>query len=216
MDGPVVFINPNSDEKVTEAIASAATLQTPAADQLVFDFVTVLSSPKTIASDEDAAFAAAKVAEIVASRPDAAAFVIACFSDPGLKEAQSLCRVPVIGIQRAAILTALAMAGQFGVLALSQRSIPRHMREYEALGVRPFLAAERGLSDVSALAAGTCEAAFAESIEVGHKLIEEGARAIVLGCAGFSPRRRALQEALNVPVIDPVMAASAMISSFGR
>jgi Asp/Glu/hydantoin racemase len=38
----------------------------------------------------------------------------------------------------------------------------------------------------------------------------DGAEAIVMGCAGMARHRRALEEALGVPVIDPTQAAVTM------
>ena len=48
-------------------------------------------------------------------------------------------------------------------------------------------------------------------IAVGRELRDEDrAGAIVMGCAGMARHRRALEEALGVPVIDPTQAAVAM------
>jgi Asp/Glu/hydantoin racemase len=48
-------------------------------------------------------------------------------------------------------------------------------------------------------------------IEVGRQLRDEdGAEAVVMGCAGMARHRRPLEEALGIPVIDPTQAAVAM------
>jgi Asp/Glu/hydantoin racemase len=48
-------------------------------------------------------------------------------------------------------------------------------------------------------------------IEVGRALKEEdGAGAIVMGCAGMARHRRPLEQALGIPVIDPSQAAVTM------
>jgi len=48
-------------------------------------------------------------------------------------------------------------------------------------------------------------------VEVGLKLKDDdGAEAIVMGCAGMARHRRPLEEALGIPVIDPTQAAVAM------
>ncbi|MBV9054460.1 MAG: Asp/Glu racemase, partial [Hyphomicrobiales bacterium] len=39
---------------------------------------------------------------------------------------------------------------------------------------------------------------------------EDGADAIIMGCAGMARHRRSLEEALGVPVIDPTQSAVAM------
>jgi Asp/Glu/hydantoin racemase len=48
-------------------------------------------------------------------------------------------------------------------------------------------------------------------IAVGRELKErDRADVIVMGCAGMARHRRALEEAVGVPVIDPVQAAVTM------
>jgi allantoin racemase len=52
---------------------------------------------------------------------------------------------------------------------------------------------------------------LAKMIEVGRALKDEdGAGAIVMGCAGMARLRKPLEEALNIPVIDPTQAAATM------
>jgi Asp/Glu/hydantoin racemase len=52
---------------------------------------------------------------------------------------------------------------------------------------------------------------LAKMIEVGRALKDEdGAGAIVMGCAGMARLRRPLEDALGIPVIDPTQAAVAM------
>ncbi len=45
--------------------------------------------------------------------------------------------------------------------------------------------------------------------EAGTKLKQMGAGAIILGCAGMSPQRGILEEALGIPVVDATQAAVA-------
>jgi Asp/Glu/hydantoin racemase len=46
--------------------------------------------------------------------------------------------------------------------------------------------------------------------EVGRALLDDGADAVVLGCAGMARHRAPLEQALGVPVIEPTQAAVAM------
>lgn len=205
--GPILFINPNSTEEVTEGIR-AAVAPYVLRDGPAFECVTITESPSTIMTDDDVAFAAGRLADLAESRPDASAIVICCFSDPGLALTRSRVRIPVIGCQEAGIMTALMRARKFGIVALSPKSIPRHMRRIEEMGVASRLAAEEGLDFVSALDAGTSDAVFADTVEIGKRLIAAGAGALVPGCAGFAPRRRQLESVLGIPVVDPVQAAA--------
>ena len=78
--GPIVIINPNSSVKVTEEIArSVAPFR--CMDGPEFECIGITHGPATISTMQDSAEAALNVAAIVQSRPDASAFVVACFSD---------------------------------------------------------------------------------------------------------------------------------------
>jgi allantoin racemase len=48
-------------------------------------------------------------------------------------------------------------------------------------------------------------------VEIGRQLQEQdGAEAVVMGCAGMARHRHPLEEALGIPVIDPTQAAVTM------
>jgi Asp/Glu/hydantoin racemase len=78
------------------------------------------------------------------------------------------------------------------------------------MGLTDRLTRERPLNmSVAETASG--EGTLARMIEVGRALKEEdGAGAIVMGCAGMARHRRPLEQALGIPVIDPTQAAVAM------
>ena len=78
---------------------------------------------------------ALNVGRVVEERTDAAAYMIACYSQPGVDIARSLTKRPVYDIQNAGVLSALAAADSFGVVAVSVLSIPRHLRQLRRLGV---------------------------------------------------------------------------------
>jgi Asp/Glu/hydantoin racemase len=202
----ILVINPNSSAVVTQGLHDALAGFSGA----TFDCIDIPDAPATIMTEEDVARAGLAVADRIKADPGADGYVIACFSDPGLDLARSLTAKPVIGIQEAGILTALARADRFGIVALGPKSIPRHMRKMRALGVMGRLAGELDLGGVSAEDAGYSDEVYARTLEIGARLRDMGAGAIVPGCAGFAPRRRALEQALGIAVIDPVQAACAM------
>ncbi|MEP1767955.1 MAG: aspartate/glutamate racemase family protein [Sulfitobacter sp.] len=210
--GPIVVINPNSSEQVTEEIARAVA-PFRLSDGPTFECIGIAHGPATISTMKDSAEAALNVAEIVQSRADASAFVVACFSDPGVDLCRTLVRQPVIGIQEAGILSAMAQADLFGIIALGPASVARHRLRIRQMGVEARLAAELPLDNVSAEDAGQSAAVFEQTLEVGAKLRAAGAGAIVLGCAGFSPRRRALEQEIGIRVVDPVTAAATLALS---
>jgi allantoin racemase len=110
----------------------------------------------------------------------------------------------------AGVLTALARGGRFGVIAIGQRSIRRHVRYMRQMGLMDRFAGERPLNmSVAETASG--EGTLARMIAVGRELRDEdGADVIVMGCAGMARHRAPLEAALGVPVIDPTQAAVAM------
>ena len=110
----ILVINPNSSAAVTSGMRDALA----GFRGVDFDCVDIPSSPATIMTEEDVARAGLRVADRIAAYPDADAYVIACFSDPGLDLARSLTSKPVIGIQEAGILSALARAAVDDVIAL--------------------------------------------------------------------------------------------------
>ena len=144
------------------------------------------------------------------TRADASAFVIACYSDPGIDAAQEAMARPVIGIQAAGTATALTRADMFGVIAIGEPSILRHRKYMRRMGVLDRLAGERALNmSVDETARG--ENTFKRMVEVGGQLKDDGADCLILGCAGMAKHRAPLEEALGVPVIDPVQAATAIV-----
>jgi allantoin racemase len=138
------------------------------------------------------------------------AFVLACYSDPGLHVCREGTARPVFGIAECGVLTALARGGRFGVIAIGQRSIARHMRYLRQMALIDRLAGERPLNmSVAETASG--DNTLARMVEVGRRLRDEdGAEAVVMGCAGMARHRRPLEEALGIAVIDPTQAAVTM------
>jgi allantoin racemase len=137
------------------------------------------------------------------------AFIIACYSDPGLHVCREGTARPVFGIAECGVLTALARAERFGVIAIKQRSIARHIRYLRQMGLMDRLAGERPLE--LSVAESASEGTLPRMIEVGRALKEQdGANAIVMGCAGMARHRKPLEDALGIPVIDPTQAAVTM------
>ena len=134
-----------------------------------------------------------RCADLVESDNRSAAFVIACYSDPGLHVCREATDRPVFGIAECGVLTALTRAETFGVIAIAQRSIRRHVRYLRQMGLMDRLAGERPLNmSVAETASG--EGTLAKMIEVGRALKEQdGAGAIVMGCAGMARHRKPLE-----------------------
>ncbi len=139
---------------------------------------------------------------------EAAAFVYACFSDPGLSELRRATSKPVFGIAESAYRQAAENDTRFGVISILETSVARHRRYIEALGLGDSLAGDRPIGlGVTALG-DDAQATFARLLRVGQQLRDrDDADAIVLGCTAMVPYREQLQTILGVPVVDPVRAA---------
>src|ERR671933_1502002 len=140
----ILVINPNSNEAVTRGIDEAlAPLRF--ADGPEIRCVTLAEGPFGIESQADADSVAMPLRRLVEADDGSAAFVIACYSDPGLFACREGTDRPVFGIAECGVLTALARAERFGVIAVKSRSIRRHVRYLRQMGLMDRLAGERAL-----------------------------------------------------------------------
>ena len=205
----LIVINPNSSATVTEGIDRA--VEPLRALGMPIRCVTLAEGPPGIESQSQADETIPHMLRLAASlEEEAAGFVIACFGDPGLHALRDRTDKPVLGIQEAAVMTALTMGQRFGVIAILPGSIPRHLRAFGAMGVMDRFAGDRALNlTVAGLAVP--DVTLARMIEVGTALRDtDGADVLILGCAGMAQYRKSLQDALGLPVIDPCQAAVAM------
>ena len=206
----ILVINPNSTEAVTAGIDRAMEPLRISGGPSI-ECVTLRDGPPGIETQAHVESVVAPISVMVRSRDnDCSAFVIACYSDPGLHAVREAVDVPVLGIMESGVLTALTLGQRFGVIAILPGSIPRHLRAYGAMGVQARLAGELAIGlNVTELA--QYERTLARMTEVGRRLRDEhGADVIVMGCAGMAAYRTALQQALGLPVVEPSQAAVAM------
>lgn len=207
--GRILVVNPNSNETVTKGLADAlAPVQF--ADGPQIECRTLQEGPYGIETQEHVESVTLPLRKLVAGSNNVDAFVIACYSDPGLHVCREATSRPVFGINECGVLTALATGERFGVIAIAQRSIRRHVRYMRQMGLLDRLAGERPL-DMSVAETASGENTLERMIAIGEKLRDEdGADVIVMGCAGMTRHRRPLEMALGVPVVDPAQAAVAM------
>ena len=202
-------VNPNSNEAVTRGIDEAVQpLRFDGGPEIVCS--TLAEGPFGVETQEHVESVALPLRRLVEADNASDAFIIACYSDPGLHVCREGTTRPVFGIAECGVLTALARAERFGVIAIMQRSIARHMRYLRQMGLMDRLAGERPLNmSVAEIASG--DGTLSRMIEVGRALKEQdGANAIVMGCAGMARHRKPLEDVLGIPVIDPTQAAVTM------
>jgi allantoin racemase len=200
----ILIVNPNTTASMTETIAVAARAVAAAGTEI--SAVTSSMGPASIEGFYDEAFAIPGLIQTLLNANDADAGIIACFDDSWLDAARSVARFPVVGICEAALVTAGQLAKRIAVIT----TLPRSIAPLEEL-VRRYGFAERArvtacnvavldLEKPGSGAAGKLEAGIASALD-------EGAEAIVLGCAGMADLAQKLSEKFDVPVVDGVAAA---------
>jgi len=208
MPDRILVINPNSTDAVTGAIEDAmAPLRIPGEPEI--ECMTLREGPPGVESQMDADSVILPLCRMI-READAAAFVIACFSDPGLFSAREATAKPVLGIAECGILTALTLGHRFGVISILAHSVPRHLRYIAAMGVGQRLAGDLPIGlGIAELA--DARTTLARIIDIGRGLRNHnGADVLVMGCAGMARYRADLEEAVRIPVVEPTQAAVAM------
>jgi len=200
----ILVVNPNTTVSMTATIAAAA--RAVAAPGTEISAVTSSMGPVSIEGFYDEAFAVPGLIQALLQAPDADAAIIACFDDTGLDAARSVAPFPVVGICEAALLTAGQIAKRIAVIT----TLPRSIVPLEEL-VRRYGFAERARVTASNVAVLDLEkpgsgAAKKLDAEIARAL-EQGAEAIVLGCAGMADLAAALSQKFGVPIVDGVAAA---------
>jgi allantoin racemase len=206
----IYVINPNSTAAVTAAIDEA--LQPLRCnDGPEIECLTLPEGPPGIQTQRDVDGVVGPLLKRAAALENqAAAFVIACFSDPGLHALREQSGRPAFGIAECGVLTALSMAHRFGVIAILPGSITRHLRYYGAMGITDRLAGELAIN-VGVVDLANEELTRSRMTDCGLRLRDvHGADVVVMGCAGMTKYRGVLEDELGIPVVEPTQAAVAM------
>jgi allantoin racemase len=206
----ILVINPNSSQTVTDGISKAVDPLRLAGGPEI-ECATLAEGPAGIETQAHVESVVLPLQRMIRSRGnDADAFVIACFSDPGLHLARETTGKPVFGIAESGYLTALARGERFGVISILPTSIPRHLRQIRQLGLLDRFAGDR------AIGLGVGELAEDDRVRdrmlrVGEALRDrDGAGVLVMGCAGMARFHRDIERAIGIPVVEPTKAAVTM------
>ncbi|MCR9176898.1 MAG: aspartate/glutamate racemase family protein [Alphaproteobacteria bacterium] len=204
----ILVVNPNTTSSMTDKIRDTAlAVAAPGTEILALN---PADGPVSIEGHYDEAMSLpgllTETRKGVADGADAV--VIACFDDSGLEACREMVDVPVLGICEAAMAAASMVGHGFSVVTTLPRATPiiealalkygyeRHCRRVRAAAI-PVLA----LEEDSKAAAEKVRAEVLAAIE------EDGAEAVLLGCAGMTDLAAALSAETGVPVIDGVAAA---------
>lgn len=205
----ILLINPNATASMTEqALRSARRVALPGTRICA---ATGTDAPLSIEGFADEALSVpSMLGQIRAAEGQGAqATVIACFDDPGLDAAREVAAGPVIGICQAGVQAAMVLSKRFSIITTLPRSVPaiedlvqrygaqHHCRKVRCIDL-PVLALEADMGHAHALLRA----------EIVRARDDEGAEAVVLGCAGMSELADSLSRETGVVVIDGVIVAT--------
>ncbi len=208
-------VNPNTTRSMTLKIGAAA--KAAASPGVEVSAANPDFGPPSIEGYFDEAFSVPGLIEEIGKARNADAFVIACFDDTGLEAARCACAQPVVGIGEAAFHMASLIAAKFSVVTTLQRSIAPIEHNLVKYGLSARCARVRA-ADVPVLALEEPGSGARRIIakEIERALAEDGAEAIVLGCAGMTDLAHDLEKEAGVPVLDGVACAVSLAESLVR
>lgn len=204
----ILVINPNASVEMSHVIRDQ--LNAVARADVQVDVVNPPGAPPAIESALDEAACVPPMLALVrdAQARGYDAVVIACFSDPGLDAAREMTDLPVVGIQDAAMHLAAQLGYRFSVLTTLAHRVPVRERAALLAGLDRRLASCRVLDLPVLETVINREQVIQRVIRAGKQAVaEDGAEALILGCAGLGDLALRASRETGVPVIDPNAAA---------
>lgn len=207
----IAIINPNLSAAFTDKIRDQA-------QQIAFPGTEIVAlnpqfGPLSIEGYYDEAFASVGLLSVMREIDPGGidAYVVACFDDTGLDAARCFSRTPVLGLCESALRFAAALAGRYAIVTpmpVSVRPLEHLVRKYGA--ERDCVVRAAGVRTLD-FENGNADHAYQALKNRAQKCLQDdGAEAIVLGCAGMTDIATRLADDLGVPVIDGVSAAVKM------
>lgn len=201
----ILVLNPNSSPDITASMSAALDLcRRPGGPEIACE--TLAEGPPGIETQAHVESVVIPTVRYFETHP-ADAYVIGCFSDPGLPLARERLAAPVFGIAESAFQWATGLGHRFGIVAIKKGSIPRHMRTVRMLGLADRCAGDRPL-DIGVTEMLDGGSVVDRIVEVGTALRDrDGADVLILGCASMGGYRAEVERRVGLPVVDPTQAA---------
>jgi allantoin racemase len=137
------------------------------------------------------------------------AVVIGCFYDPALEDAREISgETVVVAPCQASVQIAANLANKFSVIIGQEKWRAQMSERIEHYGYGSRMASMRSIDIAVPDLQKDCEYTARKIIEAGRIAIEEDkAEALILGCTCTFGLFEEIQKELQVPVIDPIVAA---------
>ena len=208
-------VNPNTTRAMTDLVGRSA--RVVAGPGVHVEAVQPTTGPASIESHYEEALAALGVLEQVrlGETEGVDAYVVACFGDPGLDAAREVAGGPVLGIAEAAFHAATMVARRFTVVTTLGRTVGR---AHELLDRYGFADACAGVHacDIPVLGIEAPGALDRVTAACRAAVEADDVDAVVLGCAGMAAYTGRISDALGVPVVDGVTAATSFAVALVR
>jgi allantoin racemase len=214
----LLVVNPNTSAEMTSAIHRAA--ETAAGPGVAVETVHATVGPRSIEGHFDEAVSMLGTLERVLRRvQDVDAFVFACFSAHAAIDAtRELSRKPAIGIAEAAMALASLVGHRFSIVTTSPRWKPLLEDAVRKYGYESRCASVRssGLAVLDLDALPREQVIETLVVEARRAVHEDGAEAIVLGCAGMADLEARVRAILDVPVVESIAAGVSLACTLVR
>jgi allantoin racemase len=211
----ILVVNPNTTASMTRKIGAAARAVASSGVEIIV--VNPEFGPPSVEGYYDEVFCVPGIIAEMARAREVDATIIACFDDTGLDAARCFSSAPVIGIGEAGFHLAALVASRFSVVTTLARSVAAIEHNLLKYGLASRCARVRA-SDVAVLDLEKPGSNARDKIEreIKRAIRDDGAEAIVLGCAGMTDLARDLSEMAGVPVLDGVGCAVMLAESLAR
>lgn len=204
----ILLLNPNTSQSFTELIGEIAEAYKSENTEIVAQ--SPLAGPRSIESIYDELLSAEGSLRIfLEAKDEFDGFILACFSDhPVIYALRELTHKPVIGIAEASMYMACMLGHKFSIVTTNDEWKPLLWDAVNHYGLEKRCTSVR-TTGMPVLALEEKGDASFELIKKAAELAitKDGAEVICLGCAGMAGLDKKLENDLQVPVIDGVVAA---------
>ncbi len=140
----ILVINPNSSQTVTKGIERGIESLKSLFNANI-NCIQIDNAPEAIETKEHITEIEPLISQVI-KESNADAYVIACFSDPGVSILRQSGLSNIFGIAECGILTAAGQPGPIGIISILPASIPRHALQVSAIGLESRLAGDLALN----------------------------------------------------------------------
>lgn len=199
----LLVINPNTCEEMTDDIRY--TIQKIVSANVVCEVVSPDFGPRSLESFYDYSLATFGIQRLLYKKEsDYNGILIACFGDPGLFSYKEIANCPVLGIAESSISMSLLLGDKFAILGASNKAIPMMSNMVRQYGLDTRFAGAWALNMSVLDVESNKQEATKRLIATGQAAKEKGADVLILGCAGMTGLTTPVEEALQMPILDPV------------